>query len=299
MQLPAEIDAAAFDALHDQPARWHAVVAAIAAGHSTGTVRPMSDGTVLVALVGDEFVIKLYPPFLRDHCSFERALLPRLHGRLGVPTPRLVAHGEREGWPWLLMTQLSGVSLTGPWPALSEARKCALLHAIGRLAAEVHALPVAEMAALAPAWPAFLQRQRAGCRQRQQRTGLPPHLLAQLDAFVAGPVPEGADVILTGEYTPMNLLLGPDGLSGLFDFGDGLIGPREYDWLGPLCFLAAGVGARRDAFFAGYGTPLAPDRRAGLLRLLLLHRYSHLPAQIACPGWQTAPDFETLAARIF
>lgn len=305
MQLPAEIDAAAFDALHDDPARWHAVVAAIAAEHSTGAVRPMGDGTVLVALVGDELVVKLYPPFLRDHFEFERALLPRLHGRLGVTTPRLVAHGEREGWPWLLMTQLAGTPLTGPWPALPEDRKCALLHAIGRLAAELHALPVAGMAALAPAWPAFLQRHRAGCRQRQQRTGLPPHLLAQLDAFVAGPVPEGPDVILTGEWTPMNLLLGaggpsgPSGLSGLFDFGDGLIGPREYDWLGPLCFLAAGVAARRDAFFAGYGAPLAPDRRAGLLRLLLLHRYSHLPAQIACPGWQTAPDFETLAARIF
>jgi hypothetical protein len=33
--------------------------------------------------------------------------------------------------------------------------------------------------------------------------------------------------------------------------------------------------------------------------LLLLHRYSHLKAQIAVPGWQAAPDFPALAALIW
>ena len=39
----------------------------------------------------------------------------------------------------------------------------------------------------------------------------------------------------------------------------------------------------------------AADRH--LLRLVLLHRYSCLPAQMKMPGWDTAPDFATLAAR--
>ena len=39
--------------------------------------------------------------------------------------------------------------------------------------------------------------------------------------------------------------------------------------------------------------------REPLLRLLLLHRYSCLPAQIACPGWAEAPNFPALAARIW
>ena len=79
--------------------------------------------------------------------------------------------------------------------------------------------------------------------------------------------------------------------------GDGLVGPREYDWLGPLCFLAAGDAARIDALFDGYqGRPFDRSQREPLLRLLLLHRYSHLKAQIAVPGWQAAPDFTALAA---
>ncbi len=113
-------------------------------------------------------------------------------------------------------------------------------------------------------------------------------------------MPEGPEVILTGEYTPFNLLYQGGKLSAMFDFGDGLVGPREYDWLGPMCFLAAGDAARIDAFFDGYhGRPFDRGRREALLRLLLLHRYSHLKAQIALPGWQAAPDFATLAALIW
>ena len=113
-------------------------------------------------------------------------------------------------------------------------------------------------------------------------------------------MPEGQDVILTGEYTPFNLLHQGSGLSGMFDFGDGLVGPHEYDWLGPLCFLAAGDAARIDALFDGYhGRPFDRSLREALLRLMLLHRYSHLKAQIAMPDWQAAPDFGTLAALIW
>ncbi|MBT9487669.1 MAG: phosphotransferase [Rubrivivax sp.] len=301
MQLPAQISVADFDALHDAPERWRGLIDTLAAVHGLGPVQQAEESTALVAL-GATAVIKLYPPFLRDHHAFECGLLPRLHGRLSLPTPQLIAHGEHQGWPWLVISRLAGTTLTGTWPSLGEAQRCQLLHRLGALVAEVHALPVGEQAALAPPWPEFLARQRAGCRRRQERTGLPAHLLDQLDSFLQGPLPGGPDVILTGEYTPMNLLHGPgagDGLSGMFDFGDGLVGPREYDWLGPLCFLAAGNAARCDAFFSGYGDTVDGPGREQLLRLLLLHRYSCLPAQIALPDWQAAPSFEALAAMLW
>lgn len=95
-------------------------------------------------------------------------------------------------------------------------------------------------------WPHLSQRDL--CHGRQQRTGLPAHLLAQLDSFVQNPVPGGPNVALIGEFTPFNLLHQDSGLSAMLDFGDGLVGPREYDWLGPLCCLAAGDATRIDAF---------------------------------------------------
>ncbi len=297
--LPAQIDVAAFDAWHDDLPAWRALIESIAAELGGGAIEQMPDGTAMVALLGDDRVAKLYPPFLRDHCDFERAALAHFAGRLSLPTPQLLGTGQRDGWPYLVISRLAGVPLVRAWPALTEPQRLLALRDVGRLAAQAHELPVAPLAAFAPAWPAFIQRQRAGCMHRQQRTGLPAHLMAQLQPFIEGALPSGPDVVLTGEYTPMNLMWGGQALSGMFDFGDGLIGPREYDWLGPLCFLAAGHAGRVQALMAGYGVELDADLRLQLLRLLLLHRYSHLPAQITCPGWQQEADFEALAALIW
>ena len=297
--LPASISVAAFDALHDDPAAWRGVMASIAATHSDAAVHQVSEGTVLVALLGRDRVVKLYPPFLRDHFDFECAALLAVEGRLSVPTPKLLATGEREGWPYLVMSQLAGEGLVAIWQSLSEPERCQLLTSLGALAAEVHALPADPLRPHAPVWSSFVAGQRQRVLARQQRTGLPAHLLGQLEGFLEGPLPSGPDVILTGEYTPMNLLAQGPALVGMYDFGDGLVGPREYDWLGPLTFLASGNGASCRAFFDGYGHAPDASQRLALMRLLLLHRYSNLPVQIACAGWQQARSFEELTALIW
>ena len=299
--MPSLADVASFDALHDDPTAWRRHMVALAAEHGVAAadVAQEREGTVLVARLGADRVLKLYPPFLRDHFEFELALLDRLHGRLSLSTPRLLASGEHDGWPYLLMSQLAGEPLTQTWLLMREPQRLDLLAALGALAAEVHALPVADMAALAPSWSEFIARQREGCAGRQQRTGLPEHLLEALPDFIAGELPQGPPVILTGEYTPMNLFTVDGRLAAMFDFGDGLVGPRETDWLGPLCFLAAGDAQRIAAFFEGYGARWHGGLRLKLLRLLLLHRYSNLHAQIKCDGWQHCQSFEELAAYIW
>jgi hygromycin-B 7''-O-kinase len=298
MRLPDPIEVAAFDALHDDAPAWRDIIADIAAEHGGGALEQAMDGTVLVALCGDDLVVKLYPPFLADHFAFERAALALFEEKLSVATPALVASGARDGWPYLVMTQLHGTALSRVWPERSERWRCDLLEAIGALEAEVHALPPGDLVALAPPWDVFLHRQRARCHDRQERTKLPAHLVDELDRFLDGDIPRGA-VPLTGEYTPMNLLVDEHGLVGMYDFGDGLVGAREYDWLGPLCFLAAGSMLRRKAFFRGYGAGFDDEVRAQLLRLLLLHRYSNLPFQLALHDWRSAPDLDALAARLW
>ncbi len=299
MTLPRDPDAATFDALHDNPPAWHAVMQAIAQRHGGEHAEQVSDGTVLVARLGATRMLKLYPPFLRDHFEFECAMLPMLHGRLNVPTPALLARGEFEGWPYMVITQLAGELLTATWPAMAQAPRCTLLHALGALAAQVHALVPGPLVAVSPRWADFIAVQRSRCLARQQRNGLPAHLLAQLPDFIAGELPTGPDVALTGEYTPFNLFTVDAKLAAMFDFGDGLVGPREYDWLGPLCFLAAGDAERVAAFMSGYGAVLDDGMRLKLLRLLLLHRYSNPPSQIKLTGWQQAESFEALAAFIW
>jgi hygromycin-B 7''-O-kinase len=307
--LPQDISVQAFDDLHDDLAAWRDTIHRLAARVAPGQVpvRQMASGTVLVALLGQSQVVKLFPPFLRDHFEFERAALAQLQGRLSLPTPKLVDSGEHEGWPFIVMSQLQGVPLIQCWANLDPAVQCSALQDIGALMNQVQALPVGALRDLAPPWGSFIRQQRERCHARQARTGLPAHLLAQLEPFLDSEpaldplVKPGDHVILTGEYTPMNLMFNErtGKVCGMFDFGDGLVGPREVDWLGPLCFLAAGHAERCAALMAGLQRQLNPALRRHLLRLLLLHRYSNLKAQLALPGWQQCGRFEDLAERLW
>ena len=327
--LPPDLSAAEFDALQEDLVRWRPMVEPLAARHALPgeALQALDAGSVMVVLIGRRAVFKLYPPQQRLLWAFERATLHLLHAtgqfdgqvQVPVPTPVLLDSGEEQGWPRLVMSQLRGQVLTPHWPALAEDQRCAVLHHIGQVMAAVHALPPAAVQGLAPLalqggdWSAWIAQQRAGCHARQQRTGLPAHLLAQVDPFIAGPVPmpeRQHGVLLTGEYTPMNLLIDPaqpHKLSGMFDFGDGLLGAREMDWLGPLVFMAAGHPKRVQALLTGYGLTTEKieqhDEQSGwrlpALRLMLLHRYSNLKAQLALPQWRQASSFEELAAWLW
>jgi hygromycin-B 7''-O-kinase len=302
-----------YRALRSDPRRWQDAIATIAARHGLGAgpVRPLG-GSNLVAAVGDTRVVKLFPPFLRYQWDSERAGLAVLHGALApVVTPGLVHEGEIDGWPYLVMTRLEGVSLEDAWPELAAAEQVELLGQIGVLIAQVHALDPGPIAAIGPRWDDFLVAQRAGCAARHGRLGLPAPLLAELEAYLDRVMPAiprvVAPVILTGEYTPANLLVArrAEGwqLTGLIDFGDVWCGAADYDLLGPATFLVAGDPARLGALLAARGhSPgeLGPALRDRLMALLLLHRHSDLDAQLRIPDWRgRAHSLDELAALVF
>lgn len=131
-----------YRALRGDPQCWHGAIATIAARHGLGAgpVRPLG-GSNLVASVGDTRVVKLFPPFLRYQWDSERVALAVLHGALApVVTPELLHVGELDGWPYLVMTRLEGVSLEDAWRQATAAEQVQLLGQIGALIAQVHAL---------------------------------------------------------------------------------------------------------------------------------------------------------------
>ena len=82
-----------FDALQEDSARWIGVAATLGNRYSRAPAVPAGAGAVLVALPGREFVFKLYPPFLRDHFEFERAMRAHLQGRLSAHRPACAPAG--------------------------------------------------------------------------------------------------------------------------------------------------------------------------------------------------------------
>jgi len=297
--LPGGQNIAAFQAWRADASQWLPVALDIAHSHGLPHAAPhvFSTGTNLVVGFGHELVLKIFPPILRDQFISERVSLAQLRGRLGVPIPEIVFEGERDRWPYLIITRLPGILGTEAWPALPEDQKERVLVQIGETIAEVQRVPVGDLSRIEPGWDQFISRQIADCRARHQRLGLPQKYLDGLDDILgdaATLIPMKAPaVILTGEYIPENFLLSRDNgnwcLSGLIDFGDVMTGWGEYDLLGPSAFMTAGMPRRVRSLFWGFGysnADIDPTLKRRLMTLLLLHRASDPVRHICIEGWQ-------------
>ncbi|SDI58438.1 MULTISPECIES: aminoglycoside phosphotransferase family protein [Bradyrhizobium] len=299
LPLPDLPNFEAFKAWRADTSQWLLVALDIAHGHGLPTASPhiFSTGTNLVIGLGDDVILKLFPPLLRGQFVSERASLALLRGRLGISIPEIVFEGERDGWPYLVITRLSGVLGRDAWPALPEDQKEIVLAQIGATIADVQRVPVGELSLMEPRWDRFIAVQMAGCRARHVRLGLPPKFLDGLDDLlreVPTLIPlDTPPVILTGEYIPENFLLSRDGanwrLSGLIDFGDVMTGWGEYDLLGPSAFMAAGKPRRVLSLLEGFGYSAAyidATLKRRLMALMLLHRASDPLRHICIEGWQ-------------
>ncbi|WP_439407269.1 aminoglycoside phosphotransferase family protein [Bradyrhizobium sp. DASA03076] len=299
--LPAFADAQSFRTFRSDPQQWLPIALDIARSHGVDTGAPhvFSTGTNLVIGFGHALILKIFPPLLRAQFISERGSLMQLAGRLHLPIPEIVAEGSRDGWPYLIITRLSGTLGSEVWPHLPEAQKERVLRQIGEAIAAVQRAPLGPLAELEPRWDAFMRAQMRACRSRHEHLGLAPKFLAGLDDLLrdaATLIPMGAPpVILIGEYIPENFLLACHddqwALAGLFDFGDVRAGFRDYDLLGPSAFMAAGRPGRVRSLLEGFGyakPDFALKRR--LMALMLLHHASDLNSHICIEGWQEQVD---------
>ena len=295
--LPTFADAAAFRSWRSASSRWLPIAIDIARSHGFdgGSPHVFATGTNLVVGLSDRLILKIFPPLLRAQFVSERGSLTQLAGRLSLPIPEIVAEGERDGWPYLIITRLAGTLGSEVWPQLPEAQKERLLRQIGETIAAVQRAPLGPLAGIEPRWDEFMRGQIAGCRARHARLGLAPKFLAGLDDLLrdaAELIPMDAPtVILVGEYIAQNFLLacrdGDWSLAGLFDFGDVLTGWRDYDLLGPSAFMAAGRPSRVRSLLEGFGYSRPDDAlKRRLMALMLLHRASDLNSHICIEGWQ-------------
>lgn len=301
--LPVFADYESYGAWRSDASRWLPVALDIARGHGLAATEPhvFATGTNLVVALDARLILKIFPPMLRSQFVSERGSLSLLRGRLSLPIPEIVAEGSRDGWPYLIITQLDGIVGSKAWPSLPEEQKERVLGEIGAVIAEVQRVPPGLLGEIEPRWEEFLRRQVAGCHARHERLGLERKFLDGLEDLLrdaAGLIPLApTPVILTGEYIPENFLLAQhDGrwrLAGLFDFGDVRTGWCEYDLLGPSAFMSGGRPRRVRSLFEGFGYS-RPEVNFALKRLLmalmLLHHASDPIRHICIEGWQERAD---------
>jgi len=245
-------------------------------------IEPFAAGSVPVFAAGDRYVVKLFPQSDGVHFETEVAALAGIDGALSIPTPRLVASGERGGWWFVVMTRLSGRPLVDVWQTLTFDERRGLVRDVGTSLAELHALDTSELTPLVVDWSSFVRQQCDSCVERQAAKGLAALWLDQVESFLErwSPPDDGRRVLLHTEVMREHVLVEPHHgvwrLSGLVDFEPAMIGAPEYEFASVGVFLTCAEPQLFRAVLDAYGAPLDDELPLRVMAYTLLHRYSNL-----------------------
>jgi hygromycin-B 7''-O-kinase len=176
-------------------------------------------------LYGD-VVVKLfgYSQSWRECYAAERAALALVAGDPEIAAPRLFGDGRLYDnvdapWQYLITTRLSGV----PWwhAELSAEQQLSVAAELGRQVRRVHVLRAPGVPTDAD-WPALNVAAAA------KQSSLPPHLIAQIDGYLAGLGPFDR-VFVHGDLVANHVYVEDGHLIGIIDWGDATVTDRHYE----------------------------------------------------------------------
>ena len=258
----------AFESLQDYVSRlgdvafWSPYVAAILqrlglsdAGHEPEA----GDNPTWPTFLCGDAVVKLFGYHRTWHETFvaERGALTLVSADPEIVAPGLLGEGwlfDDEAWPYLVTARVPGVA---SWPnEPSEAEWPSLAVELGLQVKRLHALRPSGIATDAE-WP------DGDVVGAAERSSLPPHLVAQVEGYVArlGPFDR---VFVHGDLAAQHVFVQDGRLTGIIDWADALVTDRHYEL----------IQVFRDTFGCN----------KTLFRLFL-----------EASDWPTAPDFPTRA----
>lgn len=272
-------------------------------------IEAFADGENPVFEVQSRWVVKLVPFFAVAPARAEMETLGWLNSRTEVPVPKLEATGELEGWAYFVSTRLPGRPLSRCWSEMGPRDREAVTVELGTHLASLHAVPVGEFRPAGVQWPDWHVRRRQAWGRRRDVARLSPRLrdsfIDYLDAVPLDRVPR-RPVLLHGDLAPENALVDVSGgswrVSGLFDFGNAVVGEASFDFTAPTVLLEPGDGAvvRRFLGAYGWGGETMDTLRPRLMAYTLLHPMADLYDCLALlPGAHDAPSWEAVAERFW
>jgi hygromycin-B 7''-O-kinase len=289
LKLPSITDSADYNR-HFNSDVWQQAAGVICGRHRLPyeSLRRSPLGENIIFFVDERFVIKIYAP-LRGQYEREAAALEFARtAKLNIETPELVHTGELEGWPYVVMTHLSGLPMREVWSEMKERERLEIVSRLGHAMRELHAhaAPLSQVA-LNRDWSSFVTRQARESVERQRVCGANLQWLESLPALLAARLEllptEFKPVMLHGDVHPGNVLLKERGgrwqVTGLFDFGDSFCGFHEYEFVAPGVLMVQGRRElQREMLLAyGYGeAELDLNLRARLMLLTVLYECSDL-----------------------
>ncbi len=228
-------------------AQWTAAVREICQRHGLPVRRVEAGypGTNAVFVVDDAYVVKIYAPFCPEDFDLERELYALLGPNPHLPVPQLIAQGILEDqirWPYIISDFKPGLPIREVRADIPRRNLERIAAELGEIVRELHRVPVAPLTSLPhtqASWQQFVH-------QRQVEIADPARWAGILPAPVVAEIPEFLASVLTGDKEPPLALLNGDltedhilleqrdgkwRISALIDFGDALVGARDYEWI--------------------------------------------------------------------
>ncbi len=302
--LPAVETLEDYRPLYRQDAPWRPAVETICDRHGldVGSLRRGDHGSHVVFRT-DRRWIKLFAPLWRRSHQREHLGLVRA-AELAVPS--IVAEGEIEGWPYLVLTHVEGVRAGDVVAGLPDAEAEFLAAAMGEWMARLHALPTHGLDDITDDWPAFVARQRAGCIAHHRQGDATEPWLEQIAAWLetAPPPhePESPPVLLHADLTDDHFLLreraGCWEIAGVIDFGDAMVGHAPYEFAAPCVFFFQRRPAPRRAMLRAYGLEPTSELSAKITAYTMLHKYGRFAQYLRFLEGDPPRDFAEFAAGL-
>lgn len=289
--------------LKKNPEQWKNLAISLCERHEIKSTEftPYYAGSSLVAAMSEEVVIKIIQPAYISEWEAEKWALERLPSdleKISIKIPKHIAAVKDEsGWSYILMSRIPGKQLDQIWPDLKLENRVSLMFEIGKLMSYVHENSKLEKDKYQIKWKDFIGTQKEKCQARHKRLGMPEWFVNEIPSFLNKLEFCGEKVLepklLTGEYTPFNLLGdcidGTWKLTGMIDFADAFAGDPLYDLIGPVVFMGEGNPSLVCAVVEGYGVgenKLDRNLKNRLMGLHLLHAFSNFNTQVKNIDWR-------------
>jgi hygromycin-B 7''-O-kinase len=297
---------------HPSDAYWLPAIKKIASMHQQPTekwIRIREGGNVIFRR--DNLAIKLIPQNWSYQGKAEIQSLGMLTEFLPVETPHLLHHGVLDGWIYLIISWLPGISLADVWNGMPYENKKIIVGEVGEFLDALHQLPISTDTLQLFDWPDYHQKLINGCFARHKQNQIPEGLLGQVEHYLSlssDYFDDGETFLIHMDIHPWNLMAEQRAdiyhLSGVLDFGDAVIGSSQLIELAtPIIFLCQGDKMLVDLLLESYGRYQVNDQhkfQQNLMATVLIRpdcNLNFVMSQVPCSG--PRDTWEHVAEQLF
>lgn len=225
---------------------------------SQGLTRKI-EGSSLLFRVQDLW-LKITPPFWSDSVQTEIKLLQHFENRLTYSIPKIIHQGKKAGWDFVISTHVAGTCYADMASSFSETDRDNLVNELSNLNRQLFSLDPIHIPREFGTWSNFATaRIKEGSAFHRQK-GVSEFWIAQIESLMS----EVGDAIrklddyrvIHADLNHEHLLFEEKNgwrLSGVIDFADGMLAPKEIEMILPFLVFFRGHGQRQKQLFMQSG----------------------------------------------